>query len=83
MSRSATTTTKFIFALPKTQRQYGTNTLPSLQSVCIICDALGLSLAEFFSVEILSPDCKAIMDSFETISNQSLSALAILVQHLK
>ncbi len=58
------------------------NTLPSLQSVCIICDALGLSLAEFFSVEILSPDCKAIMDSFETISNQSLSALAILVQHL-
>ena len=59
------------------------NTLPSLQSVCIICDALGLSLAEFFSVEILSPDCKAIMDSFETISNQSLSALAILVQHLK
>lgn len=59
------------------------NTLPSLQSVCIICDALGLSLAEFFSIEILSPDCKAIMDSFETISNQSLSALAILVQNLK
>lgn len=59
------------------------NTLPSLQSVWIICDALGLSLAEFFNIEILSPDCKAIMDSFETISNQSLSALAILVQHLK
>lgn len=57
--------------------------LPNLQSICILCDALDITLAEFFSPEILSPDCKTIMDSFDVVSEQSLSTLAKLVKCLK
>lgn len=59
------------------------NALPNLQSICILCDALDISLAEFFSTEMLSPDCTAIVNSFDTVSDKSLSALAILVKCLK
>ncbi len=59
------------------------HSLPSLRSVCIICDALGISLSEFFETEITDPNSAAIMSSLDTMSNDSLSALTILVKCLK
>lgn len=57
--------------------------LPNLQSICILCDALDITLAEFFSPTILSADCKAILDSLDILSEQSLSVLATLVKCLR
>ena len=57
--------------------------LPSLQTACTICDALDLSLSQFFVSDNLSPDCSVIVSSFERVSAESLSALADIVRCLK
>ncbi len=58
-------------------------TLPSLQSVCTICDILGISLSDFFGTEITDPDRATILSSFDTLSDESVAILALLVKHLK
>ncbi len=59
------------------------NGLPSLQSVCTICDALGVTLSEFFGTENVNPNCVRIMSSFDTMSEESLAILAKLVCCMK
>ncbi len=56
---------------------------PRFQSICIICDTLGVSLSDFFKMEITDADRAIILTSFNTMSTDSLAVLALLVKHLK
>lgn len=57
--------------------------LPSLQSVCTICDILNISLSDFFGTEITDPHRATILSSFNVLSQDSLAVLSSLVNHLK
>ncbi len=57
--------------------------LPSFQSICIICDALGVSLSDFFEIKNADPDRAVIVSSFDAMSKDTLAVLALLVKCLK
>ena len=60
------------------------NTLPSLSSICAICDVLGISLFVFFNIEevIYSQDALFLI-SYNDISEESRQVLNLLIQQLK
>ena len=67
-------------ALYKLKRR---NALPSLQTVCTICDALDVSLSQFFVEDISNNNCSIIVSCFDRVSDESLSALANIARCLK
>lgn len=74
---SADITTQSLYAMRKRK------TLPSLTSLCAICDALGISLADFFSVESdESPAELVIKQRVKEITPEATDALAALMMHL-
>jgi len=59
------------------------NALPSLTSLCSICDALGITLTEFFDVDsVRSADAMAISLKVKTLPPKTITDLARLVSHL-
>lgn len=57
--------------------------LPSLATLCSICDALGVSITEFFDVDsVRNADAVAISLKVKTLSPKTTADLARLVSHL-
>lgn len=59
------------------------NALPSLTTLCHICDAFGVTLTEFFDVDSTrNADAVAIMLKVKTLPPKTVADLARLVSHL-
>ena len=57
--------------------------LPSLTTLCSICDAFGVTLTEFFDVDSTrNADAVAIMLKVKTLPPKTVADLARLVSHL-
>ena len=73
----ADVTSQSLFALRKRKA------LPSLTSLCSICDALGITLTEFFDVDsVRNADAMAISIKVKTLPKKTVADLARLVSHL-
>lgn len=58
--------------------------LPNLVSLCHICDALCISLFEFFATEEeLTPEMQSVISDMRSISNDVQILLAQIVKHMK
>lgn len=57
--------------------------LPSLTSLCAICDALGISLSDFFSVESDESTAELLIKQrMKELSPEARDALVIIMMHL-
>ena len=74
---AADITTQSLYAMRKR------HTLPSLTSLCTICDALGISVADFFNLDASdSPSALVIKQRVDALSDEALAALAALMPHI-
>lgn len=73
----ADVTSQSLYALRKRKA------LPSLASLCSICDALGITLTEFFDVDsVRDADAMAIALKVKTLPQKTVADLSRLVSHL-
>lgn len=57
--------------------------LPSLSTLCHICDALGITLMEFFDIDsVQSTDAVAILLKMKSLPEKTVTDLARLISHL-
>ena len=74
---SADITAQSLYAMRKRK------TLPSLTSLCAICDALGITLADFFMIEAVErPAALLIKRRLNELSDETLDAIAALMIHI-
>lgn len=65
------------------QSAFHRNTPPKIETLGAICDAFGITLAQFFledeQMEVLTAEEKALLDSFRLLPPEKKSALAALL----
>ena len=69
------------------QEKYDNNTIPSITTLECICDAFGITLAQFFAEDAmlvqLSAEQKTLFDQWVTLTPSQKHLLAQLVKELK
>lgn len=59
-------------------------TLPTLQTICIICDTLGIGVSDFFNLDdSFDKDSANFIFAFSQLSAESKKALLLLLPQLK
>ncbi len=77
LGNSSDITSQSLYALRKR------NALPSLSTLCHICDALGITLMEFFDVDSArTTDAVAVLLKVKSLPPNTVADLAKLVSHL-
>ena len=60
------------------------NSLPSLDTLMHLCDAFGMTLAQFFTEEeeseLVSPQEKALLEQYRKLSEQKRKAVLTLIE---